>query len=102
MMERDTNVKRQSREEEARDRDTGSSKCKDRSLTSRLSLGDGGIGVCLAGVLPDAVTATLLIGRLVDVFRLRARTTAPIALEAETAGARSGRSRSLFHYCGRQ
>lgn len=81
--------------------DTGDRGSKDRSdeLTSRLSFRNGGIRVCFTGVLPDAVTATLLIGRLGEVLRPRARTTTAIALEAETAGARtwSGRCRCLFH-----
>lgn len=72
-------------------RETGDD--KGNSLTSRLSLGDGGIGIGFAGVLPDAVTALLIAGRLRQVLMLGARTITMIALEAETAGtrARSGR-----------
>ena len=54
------------------------------SLTTRLSFGDSGIRVGLAGAFVQRITASLLLGRLSEVF-LRLGTAAPVALEAEAA-----------------
>jgi hypothetical protein len=54
------------------------------SLTTRLSFGDSGIRVGLAGAFVQRITASLLLGRFGEVF-LRLGTVAPVALEAEAA-----------------
>ena len=54
------------------------------SLTTRLSFGDSGIRVGLARAFVQRIAASLLLGRLSEVF-LRLGTAAPVALEAEAA-----------------
>ena len=54
------------------------------SLTTRLSFGDRGIRVGLAGAFVQGITASLFLRRLREVF-FGLRTAAPVALEAEAA-----------------
>lgn len=69
------------------------------SLTTRLSFGHSGIRVGLAGAFVQGITAPLFLRRLGEMFRLRARTAAAVALEAEATSARvrSARGRSVVH-----
>jgi len=69
------------------------------SLTTRLSFGDSGIRVGLARAFVQRITASLLLGRLSEVF-LRLGTAAPVAPEAEAAlslARRLASSHSVVH-----